>query len=555
LRSSALQLAQSITTGQNSLTFEAFAFSMKKYLISLTALFAVTAMASTSSPGELIPAALELQWEGWDVKITGLYLTDNVKTYYGEKTSQDDSIFVCLGLTVKNNNNHGESFIPQNNLKIIIGNNTFDAEDLDQGAEYTENIQPTLTRRRNCYFELPRSQTQGSFTLQLGGLLANKYNLEVCVVKPEAASYYDAGHAADSKGDYTAAIVDYSKAIEVDPKFTYAYNGRGNAKDHKGDYDGAIADYSKAIEIDPDFLNAYNDRGNAKDSKGDYDGAIADYNKAIELNSKVANPYNNRGIAKYRNGDYDGAIADSSKAIEIDPEDKHAYTNRGVAESRKGDYDGAIEDFGKAIAIDPKYTIAYNFQGWLKNLNGDLDGAIADYNKALEVDPKFANAYENRGLAEELKGDLDGALKDLVQSDTLTSKSEKHDYCHLRIWTVQARQGHIAKANEELSRYLKKRWDGGQGDWPSEIGAFLIGKIPEPEFVAAADSPDVKKNRERHCQAWYYAAIKRLLAGDKELAADYFTKCLATQVIEFDEYACAKFELKALAGGVPGYSK
>ena len=137
---------------------------MKKYLISLTALFAVTAMASTSSPGELIPAALELQWEGWDVKITSLYLTDNVKTYYGEKTSQDDSIFVCLGLTVKNNNNHGESFIPQNNLKIIIGNNTFDAEDLDQGAEYTENIQPTLTRRRNCYFEPLLSKIRVSWT-------------------------------------------------------------------------------------------------------------------------------------------------------------------------------------------------------------------------------------------------------------------------------------------------------------------------------------------------------------------------------------------------------
>jgi hypothetical protein len=63
--------------------------------------------------------------------------------------------------------NHGEAFIPQNALKIVIGGNQYDAQDLDVGAaSYMDNIEPTLVRDRLCYFELPTSQVGNSLTLR-----------------------------------------------------------------------------------------------------------------------------------------------------------------------------------------------------------------------------------------------------------------------------------------------------------------------------------------------------------------------------------------------------
>jgi tetratricopeptide (TPR) repeat protein len=59
------------------------------------------------------------------------------------------------------------------------------------------------------------------------------------------------------------------------------YNNRGIAKVGKGDFDGAIADYSRALELDPKFAAAYRRRGIAKQAKSDFDGAIADYNRAL----------------------------------------------------------------------------------------------------------------------------------------------------------------------------------------------------------------------------------------------------------------------------------
>jgi lipoprotein NlpI len=190
--------------------------------------------------------------------------------------------------------------------------------------------------------------------------------------------------------------------------------------------------------------------------------------------------------------------------------------------------------------------IAYNVRAAAEANQGDYNDAIADENKAIKIDPKYGNAFNNRAIIEELEAGFESALRDFVQADRLASKREAHDFAHLRIWLVRARLGHTAEANEELSRYQEGRLDGNRGDWPLIVADFLLGRTAESEFLTTADSPDGQKNLEQHCQAWYYAAMKQLLAGDKSLAADEFNKCLATDVTYFDEYMCAKAELKAL---------
>jgi lipoprotein NlpI len=83
-------------------------------------------------------------------------------------------------------------------------------------------------------------------------------------------------------------------------------------------------------------------------------------------------------------------------------------------------------------------------------------------------------------------------------------------------------------------------------DWATGIAEFLLNKIVEADFVAAANSPDTEKDRGQHCEAWYYSGMKRLLAGDKKTAANYFRKCLATRESNFDEYIFAQAELKRI---------
>jgi len=63
-------------------------------------------------------------------------------------------------------------------------------------------------------------------------------------------------NASASRLDLGPAIADYSKAIELDPKFAPAYNARGITYAKKGDPDRAIADFDNAIELDPKYTVA-----------------------------------------------------------------------------------------------------------------------------------------------------------------------------------------------------------------------------------------------------------------------------------------------------------
>ena len=63
-----------------------------------------------------------------------------------------------------------------------------------------------------------------------------------------------------------------------------AYINRGHAKIQLNDYSGAIADSTKAIEINPENEKAYINHGYAKIQLKDYSGAIEDLSKVIELN-------------------------------------------------------------------------------------------------------------------------------------------------------------------------------------------------------------------------------------------------------------------------------
>ncbi len=106
--------------------------------------------------------------------------------------------------------------------------------------------------------------------------------------KPESKTenalfYYSRGNGNAKTRDYSGAIADYNKAIEINPRYAEAYNNRGLAKHKLKDYDGAISDFSKAIEINPRYGDAYTNRGLAKDKLGDKKGATVDYNKAVEI--------------------------------------------------------------------------------------------------------------------------------------------------------------------------------------------------------------------------------------------------------------------------------
>ena len=172
-----------------------------------------------------------------------------------------------------------------------------------------------------------------------------------------AIKWYEKGYASVMSGDHSNAINAFTKAIELEPKYTGAYITRGIAYGELGNYRQAIENFKKAIELNPELTEAYYNRGLAYGSLGNHRQAIEDYSKAIELNPKDEGTYNNRGATYGSLGNYRQAIEDYNRAIELNPKLTKAYYNRSITYYRLGKYDQSIKDYNKAIELNPKIEV------------------------------------------------------------------------------------------------------------------------------------------------------------------------------------------------------
>jgi Flp pilus assembly protein TadD len=122
------------------------------------------------------------------------------------------------------------------------------------------------------------------------------------------------GVAYGKEGRYDEAIASLTKAVELNPNDSKAFNNRGLAYFYKGQFTQALSDYNKAIELDPNFAEAYSNRGFVQ---SDIDQAILDFTKAIDLNPKLAQSYSNRAVVYYAKREYDKSWVDVHKAEEL----------------------------------------------------------------------------------------------------------------------------------------------------------------------------------------------------------------------------------------------
>ena len=234
----------------------------------------------------------------------------------------------------------------------------------------------------------------------------------------------------------------YSRAIELSPNNTAAFNNRGVAYHGKGKLDLAVKDYNIAIKLNPDDANAYSNRGNVYREMGEFNRAIDDTNTAIKLNPNCTAAYINRGAACGAKGDFDLTIKDCSKAIELNPNCAVAYCNRGNAYLGKGQVDTAIKECNRALHLNPDCIEAYINRGNAYIRKQEIEHAIADYTKATRFNPMRAEAYFNRGNAYCQKGKFDFAIKDYNIVIQLNPSFVSAYYCrafvclHLHEWDI-----------------------------------------------------------------------------------------------------------------------
>ncbi len=135
----------------------------------------------------------------------------------------------------------------------------------------------------------------------------------------------------------------------------------------------ALLDYDKAIALEPDSGDLYYNRGLARQEGGDYNGAIDDFNRALEFDPQNDSAYFNRGISKFELKNYRSALKDFNQTILMVPGDAKALFNRAITKNALGDTNGALHDayearrLFKVMRKQAAYQEVNDFISFVKN--------------------------------------------------------------------------------------------------------------------------------------------------------------------------------------------
>lgn len=232
------------------------------------------------------------------------------------------------------------------------------------------------------------------------------------------------------------------------------YFQKGSSLFQQSNFTDAIIQFDKAINLNPSYTEAYGDRGASKANLGQYEGAVLDYQKAEELGLKTSILYSNWGYAYYQLKEPDKAQTYLEKAIEIDPNNGSAYRWRGDIKYDKNDNKGAEQDYTTAISSNPNAS-NYFARGLAYYYLKDYKKAIADMDKAIQLNPNAGQYYFDRGDAKDMINDFDGACRDwqTAKDKGYSVPDYKIKRCTPQI--VYVPNGELSGCNEIKPKYNK----------------------------------------------------------------------------------------------------
>lgn len=232
------------------------------------------------------------------------------------------------------------------------------------------------------------------------------------------------------KGDYEAAIVDFSQYLQLKPNGIKAYYQRGLAFHKLENHQNAIADLNQYLQFNPNHAEARYSRGLIRSELGDYNGATADYTKAMSINPDYINNQNS-GLLLPQSGDnYQGITLDSINTSSIAPSitsDEHTVTvdSNIVASEVSNEYHRAISKSTEVLASNPQNAKDYLNLGNNYYKNEDYKQAVENYTLALQLNNNNPQIYLNRGHANFKLKKYGEAIEDFTQTLRMNPESDK----------------------------------------------------------------------------------------------------------------------------------
>jgi putative GTP pyrophosphokinase len=204
--------------------------------------------------------------------------------------------------------------------------------------DYQKKLNGQLGKRRETFYK-KIEESIDSLIFSGEDSQANKQPEEV-IVDLESVSIDDLlleALKAHNQNRFAEAIMVYSRILELKPDEltrSLIYKHRGMANFAKSNYEEAILDFTKALELDPGSYRVAYYRGVVHSVLKQFPEAIDDYTMSIEIYPYQAFCMFRRGQAYFHIGDYPQALSDCDASLSMEPDNEVVKKFRILVQSK-----------------------------------------------------------------------------------------------------------------------------------------------------------------------------------------------------------------------------
>jgi len=259
------------------------------------------------------------------------------------------------------------------------------------------------------------------------------------------------GELSLSAGRTGDALVDFERALRMDPAQAVFWRNRGRARTLLGDATAGRDDLTRGLQLDPGDPLTWAERAQAHFAVGRLEEAERDASEAVRLAPQAADPLNVRTVLRGQAGDLDGALADARRAVELDPEHAVAQNDLGWVHVLRGEPEPALSALDRSITLDRDNWVAHDNRAAACSLARRPDDAERHNQRARELAPTEPRPWLTAGHLAIARRDLPAAEAALLGARRLAPAAASVRLGQAALHTLRGRY-HLALQELDAAR-------------------------------------------------------------------------------------------------------
>ncbi|XP_062872200.1 cell division cycle protein 27 homolog [Trichomycterus rosablanca] len=200
-----------------------------------------------------------------------------------------------------------------------------------------------------------------------------------------------AGNCFSLQREHDIAIKFFTRAIQVDPSFAYAYTLLGHELVLTEELEKALGCFRNAIRLNKRHYNAWYGLGMIYYKQEKFNLAEIHFKKALSINPQSSVLLCHIGVVQHALKKSDHALETLNRAISIDPKNPLCKFHRASILFANEKYKAALQELDELKQIVPKESLVYFLIGKVYKKLGQTHLALMNFSWAMDLDPKGAN--------------------------------------------------------------------------------------------------------------------------------------------------------------------